>query len=103
MFSARLHRLWRGKHGRRPNSVCRSYAGDILELQSTDFVPELRLNAVAGVDDDDAAWQARRAGPFDLLQRDLWFCLEFYVCGHTRFLSPRIVVGPGLRQVQSIC
>src|SRR5215831_2055920 len=102
MSSARLHRPWRGQHVRRPNSVCRFYAGDILELQSTDFVPELRLDAVAGVDDDDTAWQARLTGPFDLLQRDLWFCLEFYVFGHTRFLSPRRVVGPGLRQVQSI-
>src|SRR5262249_8415595 len=102
MFSARLRRLWRGQHVRRPSSVCRFYAGDILELQSADFVPELRLYTVAGVDDDDTAWQARLTGPFDLLQRDLWFCLEFYVFGHTRFLSPRRVVGPGLRQVQSI-
>src|SRR5262249_29406027 len=89
MSSARIRRLWRGKHVWRPNSVCRFYAGDILELQSTDLVPEPRLDAVAGVDDNDTAWQARLAGPFDLLQRDLWFCLEFYVFGHTRFLSPR--------------
>src|SRR5689334_1011453 len=102
MASARIRRPWRGKHAWRPNSVCRFYAGDILELQSADFVPEPRLNAVAGVDDHDTAWQARRAGPFDLLQRDLWFCLEFYVFGYTRFLSPRLIVGPGLRQVQSI-
>jgi hypothetical protein len=28
--------------------------------------------------------------------------IEFYIFGHTRFLSPRRVVSPGLRQVQSI-
>src|SRR6516165_11434188 len=103
MSSARICRLWRDKHVRRPNSVCHSDAGDILELQSADFVPELRLDTVAGVDDNDTAWQARLAGPFDLLQCNLWFCPEFYVFGHTRFLSPRLVVGPGLRQVQSKC
>src|SRR5215470_19033437 len=102
MSTVRIRRLWRDQHVRRPNSVCRFYAGHILEFQSADFIPELGVDAVAGVDDNDTAWQARLAGPFDLLQRDLWFCLEFYIFGHTRFLSPRRVVGPGLRQVQSI-
>src|ERR1700736_4635768 len=102
MSSARLRSLWRGKHVRHPNSVCRFYAGHILEFQCADFVPELRLDAVACIDDNHTAWQALLAGPSDLLQCDLWFCLEFYVFGHTRFLSPRRVVSPGLRQVQSI-
>jgi hypothetical protein len=33
--------------------------------------------------------------------RDLWFCLEFHIFGHTRFLPPRVVARPGLRQADS--
>src|SRR5262245_31997508 len=84
MSSPRIRRLWRGKCVGCPNPVGRFNACDILELQSADLAPELRIDAITGVDDDDTAWQARFARPLNLLQCDLWFCLKFYILRYAR-------------------
>ena len=64
--AARIRQLRHGKCVRRPNGRRRFHAGDILEIESADLAPELRLDAIAGVNYDDTTWQIRLTSPFDL-------------------------------------
>src|SRR5689334_20847501 len=94
-----------GRQGRtalRPNRGVGQDPGDVTEPEHGDVGAQLRIAAIAGIHEDDPAWQAGFGRRTELIERDRRLGLEGDFLGHARRLAPRRIVSPLLRQVEAI-
>lgn len=85
---------------RRPHRCVRQNAGGIAQSQRRDRRAQARVVAVARIEQHDAARKAGRAGPAQLIERDLGLGAKGDLCGNARLAPACRVRGPLLRQIQ---
>ena len=73
-----------------------------MEPKRGDVGAQLRIAAIAGIHEDDPAWQAGFGSRTDLIERNLGLGLEGHLLGHTGLLAPGWIIRPLLRQVEAI-
>src|SRR3712207_1293726 len=86
----------------RPNGGVRQDTGDITEPERGDVGAQLRIAAIAGLHEDDPAWQAGFGSRTDLIERNLGLGLEGDRLRPSRLLAPGWIISPLLRQVEAI-
>src|SRR5215207_7438512 len=89
-----------GRQGRTalcPNRGVGQDPGDVTEPERGDVGAQLRIAAVTGIHEDDAAWQAGFSSRTDLIERNLGLGLEGDRLRHTRLLAPGWIIRPLLR------
>src|SRR3954471_18999928 len=94
-----------GRQGRtalRPDRGVGQDPGDVTEPERGDVGAQLRIAAIAGIHEDDAARQAGSHCRTDLIERDLRLGLEGDRRGHAGLLAPGWIIRPLLWQVEAI-
>src|SRR6266849_1593419 len=95
--------LWRQRpRARCPHRRLRQDTGDIAQRERADAGAQVCVAAITRVHQHHAARKAGRAGPAQLLDRDLWLGLEADVLRNARFAPALTVLRPVLRQIQPI-
>ena len=98
-----LQAFGRQRRGARRPDGCRALdADDIGQAQRGEPAAEGGVVAVAGIGQHHALRHAVGDRLADLLERDLRLGLEGDVLGHAGLPAPRLVIGPGLGQIEPI-
>ena len=76
--------------------------GSVSQPERGDAGTQLRVCAISGIHQDDAPRQARVACGDDLVESDHGLCLEDDVFRNAGFLPARRIVGPVLREIETL-